>query len=160
MNLLANLEGSHVHVNHVRKVLEKSLDIELAYRDDELTTELDTLGVAAYPYRDCDSHRLVLYDSEEIDVERFVSYRMPLGLTENSRILLAIVENEVDDVSVRSVGYGLEILCLYGEEYVLDSVSVKIARDEALCAERLGCCLAASCTKLTLEFNVLHFAKF
>ena len=69
VNLLANLEGSHVHVNHVRKVLEKSLDIELAYRDDELTTELDTLGVAAYPYRNCDSHRLVLYDSEEIDVE-------------------------------------------------------------------------------------------
>lgn len=107
-------------------------------------------------YRNCDGHWLVLSNCEEVYVESLVGYRMPLSLVKDACILLAIVEYEVDDVRVRGVGYGLEILCVNGEENVLDSVSIKVARYETFSADCLYGCLVANLTELAFEFNVLH----
>ena len=85
---------------------------------------------------------------------------MPLCLVEYCLILLAIVEGEVNDVGGRSVGNCLEVLCVYGEENVLETVSIKVARYESLPAESLHASLVSGLANLSFEFNVLHCVLF
>ena len=109
--------------------------------------------------RNVDCDWLLLIDCKEIHVQASVSYRVELELVKNSGVLLS-VEVEVNYIGARSVGDGLEFLCIYCEENVLESETVEIARNESLCAEGLDGSLVANLTKLAFEFNVLHLRLF
>ena len=107
--------------------------------------------------RDVDGDRFLLIDCEEIYVKAGVEYRMELKLVEHCVVGLAIVEYEVDDVGLWSVGSDLELLCIHCEEDVLHSETIKIARDEALLTESLDDGFVANLTDLAFQFKMLHF---
>jgi hypothetical protein len=54
------------------------------------------------------------------------------------------------------VSDSLEILCVYSEKNVLDTVTIDVARNLSCSTNCLYSSLVASLTELTLKFNVLH----
>ena len=107
-------------------------------------------------YRNLDGHWLGLTYCEEVYVESLVRYRMILYLVKNRIHLHAVIEFEVNNVRIRSMGDFLEILCIDSEEYILDTESIDVAWNLSCSAYSLYCCLVASLTDLALEFNVFH----
>ena len=83
---------------------------------------------------------------------------MELQLVENHGVVVLAVEGEVDDVGIRSGKKTFEILFVNGEENVLDTVSIKIARDEALLAESLDDGFVSNLTGLPVKCEMLHFS--
>ena len=85
---------------------------------------------------------------------------MELELMENHGIVLLSIEGEVDDVGIRGAKKVLEILFYHGEENVVDSVAIEIARNEALLAECLDDGFVANLTGLAVKCEMLHFFVF
>ena len=106
--------------------------------------------------RNVDCDWLLLVDCKEIHVQASVSYRVELELVKNSGVLLS-VEVEVNYIGARSVGDGLEFLCIYCEENVLESETVEIARNESLCAEGLDGSLVAN--QMSPYYKSKQFSK-
>lgn len=116
--------------------------------------------MTADDHRNTDGDRLVFGDCEEICVEAVVLDWMILELVTDGGVSLAVVQLDVDDVGCRSVGDALEVPFLDGEEDVLHSLSVEVARDEALPAERFDHGFVADFTDCAVEFKMLHCVLF
>ena len=106
-----------------------------------------------------DGYRLGLAYCEEVYMKSLISYRVILNLVKNCVHLCTVVELEVDDIRVRSVGDSLEILCVDSEKHVLDTESIDVARNLSCTTNSLYSCLVASFANLAFEFNVLHCLK-
>ena len=106
--------------------------------------------------RNVDGDRLLCIYCEEVDVEAGVEYRMELKLVKDCAVGLAVVEDEVNDVCLRGIGYALEFFLIDCEEDVLHSETIKIARDESLLAESLDNGFVADLTDLAFQFKMLH----
>lgn len=156
-NLLADSELGDIDIELIRKVLHQTADAHLAHELEELAAgENSACGTL-----DCDRNvnrdRLVLGYGEEVYVEAVVIYRMELELVGNGCELLAVIESDVYDIRLRNIGDALEIFSVYSEEDVaLDARAVKVARNEALLAERLDDGLVASLADGSLQFEVFH----
>lgn len=155
-NLLADVESGAVHFEYVRKVLHHCGYLELAGRDEKLTTGFHTFCVSLYAYRNIDAYRLGLVHCEEVHMETLVGDRVPLKFVKHCIELLTVVELEVYDVRVRSVCEGFESLCLNSEEDVLHSESVDVARNESLSADSLDSLLVSYCAQSAFQFDVFH----
>ena len=107
-------------------------------------------------HRNADGYRLVLGNCEEISVEAVILYRMILELVTDGGIGLAVVQLDVDDVGCRSVGDALEIPLLHCEKDILHSLSIEVARNEALPAECFDNGFVADFTDCAVEFKMLH----
>ena len=97
-DLLADHEVRNVYLKTVRKVVYQSADTELAAGYQKLSAELDTFRVSCDDDRNIDNDRLVFRNGEEVYVESFVCYRMPLYFMENSLEFLAVIEFEIDNI--------------------------------------------------------------
>ena len=92
-------------------------------------------------------------------MEAVVLDRMPLILVGDGHIGLAI-ENDVDDERGGSMGQTLKFFLGNGEkDVVLNSGTIKVARDEALAAESLDNGLVALLANLAIQRKMLHFNK-
>ena len=89
-------------------------------------------------------------------MEAVVLDRMELELMHDCHVGLAVVKLDVDDVGGGSVGDSHEIPFRDCEEDVLDSLSVKVARDETLPADRFDHGLVSDFADLAVKFKMLH----
>ena len=105
--------------------------------------------------RNFDAYRLGLIYNKEIHVQALVSNRVELKLVKNCGVLL-VSENEINDESLRSVGDCLELLGINCEKNVLDTASLKVARNKTLLAESLESGFVADLTWLAFKFKMLH----
>lgn len=136
-HLFLNLKVCDVYKKTVRKIFHQSADTDLACDKEEFTSVLYADCVACHADRNSDCDRFVLTDRKEITVKADVSERVILELVSYSSIFLAIVKNDVYDVSVGSVCDSLKIFGGNREENVLGTVAIKIARYQTLSAESL-----------------------
>lgn len=155
-NLLADVESGAVHFEYVWKVLHHSGYLELACRNEKLTTGFHTFCVSLNAYRNIDAYRLGLIYCEEVHVETLVGYRVPLKFVKHCIEFLTIVKFEIYDVRVWSVGKSFESLCLNSEEDILHSESVDVARNESLSADSLDSLLVSHSTQSAFQFDVFH----
>jgi hypothetical protein len=105
-----------------------------------------------------DGDRLLVIHCEEVDVEAIVLYGMELQLVKDHGVVVLSVEGEVDDVGIRSGKETLEVFLVDGEENVLDTVSIKIARYEALLAESLDDGFVSNLAGFPVKSEMLHFS--
>jgi len=154
-DVLADTKLGDVYIKLVREVLHKSADAKLAYVLNEFTTGLNTCCVSCDVERHLDCDGLLFVYLEEVYVEANVLDGVELKLVYNCCVLLA-VKYKVYDVRCRSVGKTLEILGINSEKNVLKSKTVKVARNETLCADSLDGCFVANLTKLALQLKMLH----
>ena len=124
--------------------------------DKELAALLHTFGVTDDLDGNADGYRLVLCEGDEVHVDSLVGDRMPLKLVQDGGIGLSIVKLEVHDVRLRSVGEALELLRVDGEEDIVHTETIKVARDEALTAESLDDGFVGGLTDLAFQFKMLH----
>ena len=106
--------------------------------------------------RDADGDGLLLIHGEEVDVQAGVRDGMPLQFVQDGGLRGAAVQDEVHDVGLRRVGEGLEFFGVDGEEDVLESEAVQVARHEAFAAEGLDDGLVADLAGLAFQFKMLH----
>ena len=119
-----------------------------------------------------DSDHVVLFDDEtkeiakEIVNREGVKFVMIAGPSSSGKttfiqpLEIIAIENEINDMCLRCVGYTLEILFADCEENVLNTLSIKIARNETLLAESLDSGLVAYLANLAFQFKMLHCVCF
>lgn len=89
-DLFADAQRSRVNLESVRKVVQSCRNFEFACRNEELTTEFHTLRVTGNNNWNVDGYRFCRINCEEVCVQSLVSYRVPLNLMENAKMLLAL----------------------------------------------------------------------
>ena len=159
-NTLLDVERGHVDVDIVRKILHQGADLDEPGDEDEFSSLLDSHRVAADSDRNLDGDRLVLRDGEEIDMEAVVLDRMELKLMDDSLIGLTVVELDVDDKGSGGVGDTLEVLVVDSEEDILHSLTIKVARDKTLLADRFDDGFVADLTDFAVDFEMFHCTLF
>ena len=159
-DLLAYHKVCSIYFEAVRKVCKQCADAEFARRYEQFSSEFHTCRVTGDNHRHVNDYRLVFGNGEEVYVKGFVGHRMPLYFVKNGEVFLSVVQFQIDDVGIRSVGDVFQILCRHGKEDVLDTGAVNVARDESLFSDsfyyRLVACLADS----AFQFNVFHLFVF
>ena len=154
-NLLAELDRSTVNFYKIRQVVYKTEAFEFADADNQATAILYAFGASLDLNRNVDGYRLVFTYREEIHMAGCICNCMPLYLLKNGQIVLS-VDFKIDDVVIRSVGDLPQILCVYGERYVLHSVSVQIARNPPCVADSIDIGFLAVLPELSFQKNLFH----
>ena len=89
-------------------------------------------------------------------MEAVVLYRMELELVDDCHVVLAIVKLDVDDERCRSVGDSLEVPVADCEEDILHSLSIEVAGNETLPADRFDYGLVSDLADFAVKFKMLH----
>ena len=146
-DLLSQAKVGNVDVDTIRECGVDTFYFEFAHVLNQLTTGFNTFSETVQLNRDLNYYRLLLINSEEVNMQRFTVDRVELQLF-NDSFGLGVTYGEVNDLSVRAVDQFANISSCYGESSV-DATTVNVARNEFLCAESFSSFLTVLPTRST-----------